>query len=62
MDVDAKVYLERIKELQRLLLEKDRQIKYLEDVIQRLYNLYGIKTEYVYKTREDSFLKEEKYR
>ena len=62
METGVKVYLQRIQELEKQLAEKDRQIKHLEDVIQRMYALYGIKTEYVYKTREDSFLEQEKYR
>jgi hypothetical protein len=62
METDAKVYLQRIQELEKQIAEKDRQIKHLEDVIQRMYALYGIKKEAVYKTREDSFIEVETHK
>lgn len=60
MEFTIKSYIERIKTLEKRILEKDKQIAGLEEVIQNMYKMYGVKKDDTFKTPEDLFLKEYK--
>lgn len=53
---------EEIKMLKKCIQEKNEQLKKLEQLIEKIYALYGIKKETVYKTREDFFTEEPNYK
>lgn len=58
MESTIKFYIERIKILEKRILDKDTQIQSLEQVIQNMHRMYGVKRDDKYMTREDQFLKE----
>jgi hypothetical protein len=55
-------YKDEIDRLKRMIQEKDDQIKKLEQVIEKMYRLYGVKKDMIYKTREDLFSEEISYK
>lgn len=55
-------YKDEIDRLKRMIQEKDEQIKKLEQVIEKMYRLYGVEKDMIYKSREDLFREEELYR
>lgn len=55
-------YKDEIDRLKKTIQEKNEQIKKLEQVIEKMYRLYGVKKDMIYKTREDQFTEEDSYR
>lgn len=55
-------YKDEIDRLKRVIQEKEEQIKKLEQVIEKMYRLYGVKKDMIYKTREDLFREETTYK
>jgi uncharacterized coiled-coil protein SlyX len=57
MESTIQTYIERIAELEKKVQEKDKQIAELEQVILKMYTMYGVKKDDKFTTREDQFLK-----
>ena len=55
-------YKDEIDRLKKMIQVKEEQIKKLEEVIEKMYRLYGIKKDMIYKSREDLFREETTYR
>lgn len=55
-------YKDEIARLKKMIQEKDEQIKKLEQIIEKVYRLYGVKKDVIYKSREDLFREEDPYR
>lgn len=55
-------YKDVIDTLQKKIQDKDEQNKKLEQVIEKMYRLYGLKKDIIYKSREDLFIQETLYK